>query len=76
MSQSASLVETFGITKDPTFGCGILSWRNMIDMLWDIAGGLERIHVERKVHRNLHGGNLFIEDEKIPTDARIGGVSA
>jgi hypothetical protein len=25
---------------------GILSWRDMIDMLWGIAGGLERIHSE------------------------------
>ena len=27
---------------------GILSWRDMIDMLWGIAGGLERIHAEGK----------------------------
>ncbi|CAB4405084.1 unnamed protein product [Rhizophagus irregularis] len=64
--QSASLAETFGITKDPTSNYmivmkyyengnlyqyldrsnGILSWRDMIDMLWGIAGGLERIHAE------------------------------
>ncbi|CAB5198479.1 unnamed protein product [Rhizophagus irregularis] len=92
--QSASLAETFGITKDPTSNYmivmkyyengdlyqyldrsnGILSWRDMIDMLWGIAGGLERIHDESKVHKNLHGGNLLIEDEKISTDARIGDV--
>src|SRR6266480_7640103 len=53
---------------------GILSWRDMIDMLWGIAGGLERIHAEDKAHKNLHGGNLLIEDEKISTDARIGDV--
>jgi serine/threonine protein kinase len=53
---------------------GILSWRDMIDMLWGIAGGLERIHAEGKVHKNLHGGNLLIEDEKISTDARISDV--
>jgi serine/threonine protein kinase len=53
---------------------GILSWRDMIDMLWGIAGGLERIHAEEKVHKNLHGGNLLIEDEKISTDARISDV--
>jgi len=47
----------------------------MIDMLWGIAGGLERIHAAKgKVHGNLHGGNLLIEDEKISTDARIGDV--
>jgi serine/threonine protein kinase len=53
---------------------GFLSWRDMIDMLWGIAGGLERIHSEGKVHGNLHGGNLLIEDEKVSTDARIGDV--
>ncbi|GBC07335.1 hypothetical protein RclHR1_00740018 [Rhizophagus clarus] len=92
--QSASLAETFGITKAPTsdymivmkyyengnlyqwldLSNGILSWRDMIDMLWGIAGGLERIHSEGKVHKNLHGGNLLIEDKKISTDARIGDV--
>ncbi|CAG8733738.1 21776_t:CDS:2, partial [Rhizophagus irregularis] len=36
-----------------------------------IAGGLERIHSEGKIHRNLHGGNLLVEDEKVSTDARI-----
>ncbi|PKY30386.1 kinase-like protein [Rhizophagus irregularis] len=37
-------------------------------------GGLERIHSERKIHGNLHGGNLLIEDEKVSTDARISNV--
>ncbi|PKC61510.1 hypothetical protein RhiirA1_466435 [Rhizophagus irregularis] len=46
---------------------GILFWRDMIDMLWGIAGSLERIHSEGKVHKNLHGGNLLIEDKKIST---------
>ncbi len=41
---------------------GILSWHDIINMLWGIAGGL------KKIHRNFHGGNLLIEDE---TDARI-----
>jgi serine/threonine protein kinase len=53
---------------------GVLSWRDMIDMLCRIAGGLERIHSEGKVHGNLHGGNLLIEDEKVSTNARIGDV--
>uniref|UniRef100_U9SVC0 Protein kinase domain-containing protein n=1 Tax=Rhizophagus irregularis (strain DAOM 181602 / DAOM 197198 / MUCL 43194) TaxID=747089 RepID=U9SVC0_RHIID len=53
---------------------GILSWRDMIDMLWGIAGGLERIHGEGKIHGNLHGGNLLIEDEDTSTDARIGDI--
>ncbi|CAB5301077.1 unnamed protein product [Rhizophagus irregularis] len=47
---------------------GILSWRDIIDMLWGIAGGLERIHTEGKVLKNLHGGNLLIGDEEISID--------
>src|SRR6266496_5525530 len=53
---------------------GILPWRDIVDILWGIAGGLEEIHAEGKVHRNLHRGNLFIiliEDKK---DARIGDI--
>ncbi|GBC05292.1 hypothetical protein RclHR1_06160003 [Rhizophagus clarus] len=53
---------------------GILSWRDMIDILWGIAGGLERIHSEGKIHGNIHGGNLLVEDEKVSTDARISDV--
>src|ERR1044071_9879196 len=53
---------------------GILPWRDIIDMLWGIAGGLERIHDEGKIHGNLHGGNLLVEDEKVSTDARISDV--
>ena len=51
-----------------------LTWRDMIDMLWGITRGLDRIHGYGKLHRNLHGGNLLIEDEKISIDARIGDV--
>jgi hypothetical protein len=46
----------------------------MIDMLWVVAGGLERIHSEGKVHGNLHGGNLLIEDEHTSLNARISDV--
>jgi serine/threonine protein kinase len=53
---------------------GILSWRDMFNMLWGISRGLERIHAEKKIHGNLHGGNLLIEDEKVSIDARIGDV--
>ncbi|GBC07329.1 hypothetical protein RclHR1_00740012 [Rhizophagus clarus] len=51
---------------------GILSWRDMIDILWGIARGLERIHNEGKIHKNLHGRNILIKDEKI--SAHIGDV--
>ncbi|EXX68697.1 uncharacterized protein OCT59_008950 [Rhizophagus irregularis] len=53
---------------------GILSWRDMIDILQGVARGLERIHIEGKIHRNLHGGNVLIEDEEISTDACISDV--
>ena len=72
--QSASLAETFGITKDPTSNYTIVMkyYKNgnlfdrsngidMIDMLWGIAGGLERIHAaEEKVHGNLHGETYLL----------------
>ncbi|RIA92040.1 kinase-like domain-containing protein [Glomus cerebriforme] len=91
--QSASLAETFGITKDPTSNYmivmkyyengnlyqyldrsnGILSWRDIIDILWGVAEGLEKIHAEGKVHKNLHGGNLLV-DEKVTIDTRVSDV--
>ncbi|POG72508.1 kinase-like domain-containing protein, partial [Rhizophagus irregularis DAOM 181602=DAOM 197198] len=53
---------------------GILSWKDIIGILQGFARGLERIHIEGEIHKNLHGGNLLIEDDKISTDARIGDV--
>ncbi|CAG8719767.1 9467_t:CDS:2, partial [Acaulospora colombiana] len=53
---------------------GIISWRDMVDMLWGVAGGLDRIHSEGLYHTNLHGGNLLIEDESVSTDARIADI--
>src|SRR5687767_1342683 len=52
---------------------GILSWIHMIDTLRGITIGLERIHAERKVHGNLHGGNLLV-DEKFYIGTRISDV--
>ncbi|CAG8745933.1 18953_t:CDS:2, partial [Racocetra fulgida] len=46
----------------------------MVDMLWGIASGLEKIHSENLFHSNLHGGNLLIEDETISTDAKIADI--
>src|SRR4051812_263590 len=53
---------------------GILSWKVTIDILRGIARGLDKIHIEGKILRNLHGGNLFFEDENFSTDVRIGDV--
>jgi hypothetical protein len=32
---------------------GILSWKDIIDILWGIAEGLEKIHSEGKVHKTF-----------------------
>ncbi|CAG8458596.1 6498_t:CDS:2 [Paraglomus occultum] len=50
---------------------GDLNWKEKIDMLWGIAGGLDDVHKRNLVHKDLHGGNLLVEDESISTDARI-----
>ena len=42
-------------------------------MLWGIAEGLERIHADGKVHKNLHGGNLLV-DKKVYIGTRISDV--
>src|SRR2546423_12954523 len=52
---------------------GVLSWTNIVDTLRGIAGGLERIHAEGKVHKNLHGGNLLV-DEKFFIGTHISDV--
>ncbi|CAH1761871.1 15343_t:CDS:2 [Entrophospora sp. SA101] len=53
---------------------GVISWRDMIDMLWDISCGLEKIHSQDLFHGNLHGGNLLIEEENVSTDAKLADV--
>jgi len=50
---------------------GDLNWKEKIDMLWGIAGGLDDVHKRNLVHKDLHGGNLLVEDESVSTDARI-----
>src|SRR6266496_6344889 len=52
---------------------GFLTWKDIIDILWGIAEGLEKIHAEGKVHRNIHGGNILV-DEKAVTDSRVSDV--
>ncbi|CAG8666650.1 6625_t:CDS:2 [Acaulospora colombiana] len=52
----------------------IISWRDNIDMLQSIAEGLYKIHVERKFHSNLHGGNILIEDKTTFVEARVSDV--
>jgi serine/threonine protein kinase len=58
---------------------GILPWRIIMNILRGIAEGLKKIHIKGKIHKNLHGGNLFIDEEITDTGdvgivARIGDV--
>ncbi|CAG8752370.1 10569_t:CDS:2, partial [Gigaspora rosea] len=53
---------------------GYLCWRDIVDMLWGIANGLERIHDHGLYHGNLHGGNLLVENEPESIDTRIADV--
>jgi len=43
-------------------------------MVGGIAASLNIIHKKGLYHRNLHGGNLLIEDESATTDAKIADV--
>ncbi|GBC03435.1 hypothetical protein RclHR1_05120005 [Rhizophagus clarus] len=51
-----------------------LTWEDIIYILRETARCLIEIHNKGKIHKNLHGGNLFIEDEN-PLNVRIGDVS-
>ncbi|CAG8520462.1 14718_t:CDS:2 [Acaulospora morrowiae] len=53
---------------------GVLCWRDIVDMLWGISGGLHQIHKENLCHGNLHGGNLLVENEPESIDTRIADV--
>ncbi len=53
---------------------GTLCWRDIVEILWGISGGIEYIHESGLVHGNLHGGNLLVENEQDSIDARITDV--
>ncbi|GES95721.1 kinase-like domain-containing protein [Rhizophagus clarus] len=50
---------------------GNICWRDIIDILWSISIGLKFIHEHDLVHKNLHGGNILIENEMGSIDAKI-----
>ncbi|GBC03659.1 hypothetical protein RclHR1_05240008 [Rhizophagus clarus] len=50
---------------------GILCWRDIVDMLWSIAAGLNFIHKHGLVHGNLHGGNILVESNLNSIDTKI-----
>ncbi len=52
---------------------GMLFWKNIVEMLWRISGGIEYIHYKELIHGNLHGGNLLVENEQDP-DIRISDI--
>ncbi|RHZ43852.1 hypothetical protein Glove_851g16 [Diversispora epigaea] len=39
-----------------------ITWNKKIKFLWDIVEGLEKIHCNEILHRDLHGGNILIKD--------------
>ncbi|CAG8733214.1 21354_t:CDS:2, partial [Dentiscutata erythropus] len=47
---------------------------DIVDMLWRVVNGLERIHDHGLYHGNLHGGNLLVENEPESIDIRIADV--
>ncbi|CAI2172746.1 16167_t:CDS:1 [Funneliformis geosporum] len=50
---------------------GTLCWRDIVEMLWEISGGIEYIHESELIHKNLHGGNLLVEDNQNFIDIHI-----
>ncbi|CAI2181645.1 4482_t:CDS:2 [Funneliformis geosporum] len=42
---------------------GMLCWRDIVNMIWEISAGIEFLHDNGFIHGNLHGGNLLIENE-------------
>ncbi|GBB91517.1 hypothetical protein RclHR1_18860004 [Rhizophagus clarus] len=53
---------------------GMLCWRDIVDILWGISGGIENIHESGLIHGHLHGGNLLVENELDSVDTYIADV--
>ena len=53
---------------------GMLCWRDIVEMLWEISGGLYNIHELELVHGNLRGGNVLVENGTDSIDTRISDV--
>ncbi|CAG8544116.1 3051_t:CDS:2, partial [Funneliformis caledonium] len=88
--QIGSIVDYFGITKDPTSNYmfvmsyyendlysyldeaqGTICWRDTVEMLWEISGGIEYIHENGLIHGNLHGDFVLTSEElKCPTSGK------
>src|SRR4051794_10495392 len=48
-----------------------MCWRQIVDILWDIAYGVNVIHELGLIHGNLHGGNILVEDETDSVNVKI-----
>jgi serine/threonine protein kinase len=53
---------------------GMLCWKDILDMLWGISGGIKNIHESGLIHGHLHGGNLLVENEPGSVETRIADV--
>ncbi|CAI2162828.1 9119_t:CDS:2 [Funneliformis geosporum] len=53
---------------------GMLCWRDIVELLWGISEGINKIHEKGLIHGNLHGGNLLIENTPDSVEARISDV--
>ena len=53
---------------------GMLCWRDIVEMLWEISGGINYIHENGLIHGNLHRGNVLVENETDSADIRISDV--
>ena len=53
---------------------GMLCWRDIVEMLWEISGGLYNIHELELVHGILHRGNVLVENGTDSIDTRISDV--
>ncbi|CAI2198059.1 19081_t:CDS:1, partial [Funneliformis geosporum] len=46
-------------------------WDTKLDHLYDIAEGLSAIHKTNIIHRDLHSGNILINDKNVSIYNRI-----
>ncbi|CAI2161969.1 5679_t:CDS:2 [Funneliformis geosporum] len=53
---------------------GMLCWRDIVELLWGISEGINKIHEKGLIHGHLHGGNLLIETSSDSVEARVSDV--
>jgi len=59
------------VAEPPPWG-----WREALSMVGRIASALARVHAAGYVHRDLHPGNLFVQEPFRRTDFRVGDTPA